>query len=58
MPDLLNAKSPKPLSPFWQSMAKVAALAILTGLMFLLAESMVEHRFFQGGWVDHNSVLR
>ncbi len=58
MPDGRNAKEPKPLTPFWQSMAKFAALVILTALMFLLAESMVEHRFFQGGWVDHNDVLR
>ena len=58
MSDSWNAKYPRPLSPFWQSMVKCAALAILTGLMFLLADSMVQHRFFQGGWFDHNDVLR
>jgi hypothetical protein len=56
--DHWNAKYPKPLSPFWQSTVKFAALVVLTGLMFLLAESMVEHRFFQGGWVDDKAVLR
>jgi hypothetical protein len=58
MPASWNAKHPKPLTPFWQTTVKVALLATLIGLFFLLADSMVEHRFFQGGWVDNRGTIR
>jgi hypothetical protein len=27
-------------------------------LFFLLAHSMVKHRFFRGGWMNHSSTLQ
>ena len=36
---------------------KFLLLAAMVGLMFLLAQSMVAHRFFRGGWVDEHDVL-
>jgi hypothetical protein len=42
----------------WLGFVKVLLLAILVGLIFLLAQSMVSHRFFRGGWVDQRDVLK
>jgi len=40
---------------------KIAQFLLLVGLavaVFLLAQSMVHHRFFRGGWVNQHGVLR
>jgi hypothetical protein len=37
---------------------KFLLLAILFGAIFLLAQTMVRHRFFRGGWVDQRDVLK
>jgi TM2 domain-containing membrane protein YozV len=37
---------------------KILLVAILIGLIFLLGEAMVRHRFFRGGWVDQHDVLK
>jgi hypothetical protein len=42
----------------WLGFVKFLLLAILVGLIFLLAQSMVTHRFFRGGWVDQRDVLK
>jgi hypothetical protein len=53
-----NEKHPKPFTPFWAGVIKFTLFVTLVGLMFLLAESMVEHRFLQGGWVDESGRVR
>jgi hypothetical protein len=42
----------------WLGFVKFLLLAILVGLIYLLAQSMVSHRFFRGGWVDQRDVLK
>ena len=42
----------------WLGFVKFLLLAILVGLIFLLGQSMVSHRFFRGGWVDQRDVLK
>ncbi len=42
----------------WTGIVKFLLLAILIGLIFLLGEAMVRHRFFRGGWVDQHDVLK
>jgi hypothetical protein len=58
MPESLNEKYPKPIAPFWSGMVKFTLLAILFVIIFMLANSMVEHRFFRGGWVDNRGTIR
>jgi hypothetical protein len=41
----------------WLGFVKFLLLAIVLGLIFLLGQSMVSHRFFRGGWVDQRDVL-
>jgi hypothetical protein len=41
----------------WLGFVKFLLLAILVGAIFLLAQTMVRHRFFRGGWVDQRDVL-
>jgi hypothetical protein len=36
----------------WAALAKFLFIVVLTALIFLLAQSMVRHRFFQGGWMS------
>ena len=33
-------------------------IIVLAVIIFLLAQSMVHHRFFRGGWVDRNGSVR
>jgi hypothetical protein len=42
----------------WTGIVKFLLVAILIGLIFLLGEEMVRHRFFRGGWVDQHEVLK
>ena len=42
----------------WLGFVKFLLLAILVGLIYLLAQTMVSHRFFRGGWVDQRDVLK
>jgi hypothetical protein len=37
---------------------KSLLLVVLIGLIFLLGQQMVRHRFFRGGWVDKRDVLK
>jgi hypothetical protein len=42
----------------WLGIAKFLFIAILTLLFYLLAQSMVHHRFFRGGWMNNNTSTR
>lgn len=41
----------------WVGFAKFLFIVVLTVLIFLLAQSMVRHRFFQGGSNNQNNSL-
>jgi hypothetical protein len=53
-----NTNSPEAEPSPWTGIVKFLLLAILIGLIFLLGEEMVSHRFFRGGWVDQHDVLK
>jgi len=36
----------------------VLLFAVLVLLLFWLAEAMLHHRFFEGGWVNRNGTIR
>lgn len=42
----------------WLVIIRSAFIVVFTLLLFLLAHSMVKHRFFRGGWMSHNSTLQ
>ncbi len=42
----------------WLGIVKFLFLATFIVALFLLAQAMVRHRFFQGGWVDQHDVLK
>ena len=42
----------------WFQIGQFLFLVGLAVAVFLLAESMVNHRFFRGGWIDRNGTLR
>lgn len=44
-------------SPWFQVAQVIILLVMLVGV-YLLAHSMVEHRFFRGGHMDRHGVLR
>jgi hypothetical protein len=53
-----NATDPEAGASPWTGIVKLLLVAILIGLIFLLGEEMVRHRFFRGGWVDQHDVLK
>jgi hypothetical protein len=42
----------------WIGVTKFLFIVILTLLIYLLAHSMVRHRFFKGGWMNQNDSVR
>lgn len=58
MTTISNTKSSEERQSPWLGLVKFLLLAAMFGLMFLLAQSMVAHRFFRGGWVDQHDVLK
>ena len=42
----------------WLAVVRIVWMAVFMILVFLLGRSMMEHRFFQGGWIDQNGTLR
>jgi hypothetical protein len=42
----------------WFQIGKFLFFIILAVAFFLLAQSMVHHRFFRGGWINQNGTLR
>lgn len=53
-----NTNGPEAAPSPWTGIIKFLLLAILIGLIFLLGQEMVRHRFFRGGWVDQHDVLK
>jgi hypothetical protein len=53
-----NITDPEAEPSPWTGIVKFLLLAVLIGLIFLLGEEMVHHRFFRGGWVDQHDVLK
>lgn len=53
-----NPTGPEPEPSPWLGMVKFLLLVVLFGLIFLLGQQMVRHRFFRGGWVDQRDVLK
>jgi hypothetical protein len=43
--------------PLWSGVWKVFFFVVFVALVFLLAQSMVEHRFFQGERVHSNGSV-
>lgn len=41
----------------WLFIAKAVFVVVLVLLIYLLGLSMVHHRFFRGGWVNHGSLM-
>jgi hypothetical protein len=42
----------------WFQIGQILFLVGLAVAVFLLAQSMVHHRFFRGGWINQNGTLR
>jgi hypothetical protein len=58
MTTISNTKNSEVRQSPWLGLAKFLLFAVMFGLIFLLAQSMVAHRFFRGGWVDQHDVLK
>ncbi len=58
MAPTFNPTGPEAAPSPWTGIVKFLLVAILIGLIFLLGEEMVRHRFFRGGWVDQHDVLK
>jgi hypothetical protein len=52
-----NSADPQERRLRWGWCLKFVFIAVFTVLFFLLAQSMVEHRFFQGGELKSNGVI-
>jgi len=44
--------------PAWVAIVKFLMLVTFVVALFLLAQSMVRHRFHRGGWINHHDTLR
>ena len=53
-----NPTTPEAGQSPWFGILKFLLLVVLIGLIFLLGQQMVSHRFFRGGWVDQRDVLK
>jgi hypothetical protein len=42
----------------WQGAIKLLLLVLLVVIIFLLGLDMVRHRFFRGGWINQQDVLK
>jgi hypothetical protein len=52
-----DARAPEERRSMWLGIGKLLFIVVLALLFFLLAQSMVGHRFFRGGWRNqHGSV--
>jgi hypothetical protein len=54
----LNTTAPAGRKPPRFGIGTFLFIVALAVIFFLLAQSMVHHRFFRGGWVDRNGSLR
>jgi hypothetical protein len=55
---MANPTDPPSQPSPWLGVIKFLLVAILLGMIFLLGQQMVRHRFFRGGWVDQRDVLK
>jgi len=55
--DDVNAASTSEKSSPWLGIIRILFVAILIAVIYLLAEDMVGHRFFRGGWINHQDRL-
>jgi hypothetical protein len=58
MAPIANPTDPEARPSPWLGIVKFLLLVVLIGLIFLLGQQMVRHRFFRGGWVDQRDVLK
>jgi hypothetical protein len=58
MTPISNTPDPAARPSPWLGLVKFLLLAILIGMIFLLGQQMVHHRFFRGGWVDQRGILK
>ena len=54
--DLQATNTSEPRLP-WVVITRILFVAILIAVIYLLAEDMVGHRFFRGGWINHQARL-
>ena len=53
----LETTEPEERRSNWLGIGKLLLIVVLALLFFLLAHSMVRHRFFRGGWRNqHGSI--
>ena len=57
MTDDVNASSTSEKRSSWLGIIRILFVAILIAVIYLLAEDMVGHRFFRGGWINHQDRL-
>jgi len=57
MNDELNATGASERRSDWFGITRLLFVAILIAVIYLLAEDMVGHRFFRGGWINHQHRL-
>ncbi len=57
MTNNLHSASPSERKLPWAVITRVVFVAILIAVMYLPAEDMVGHRFFRGGWLNHQDML-
>ena len=55
---ILRETDPAARQSPWIGIVKFLLLVILIGVIFLIGQEMVRHRFFRGGWVDQHDVLK
>jgi ABC-type microcin C transport system permease subunit YejE len=53
-----NRTDPAARQSPWIGIVKFLLLVILIGVIFLIGQEMVRHRFFRGGWVDQRGILK
>jgi hypothetical protein len=58
MTDDSNSPAPSGRSSLWFQVGRIVFFVALAVSFFLLANSLVEHRFFRGGRIDRHGVLR
>jgi len=57
MTTYLDTRAPEERRLMWLGIGKLLFIVVLALLFFLLAHSMVRHRFFRGGWRNqHGSI--
>ena len=53
-----NMTGPTEQNSPWLGIVKFVFVVLLIVIVFLLAQDMVRHRFFRGGWVNQRDVLK